>query len=158
MRIVFLLVDFQFFYKQRLEVKVLCENKFRLHSYSTPCADSYNFRVKIVRVTKFSSCAVCSHTLQFQKCLRKPVSRSKRKVGVLTIVQVLSAWTVQGVEFSCLLHQGRNFKVCQYFLLKGVQKYLKAVKIFLLINIVFQFHHVPCSFFVQFPVLAGKIK
>ena len=27
---------------------------------------------------------------------------------------------LEGVERSCPLHQGRNCKVCQYFLLKGV--------------------------------------
>ena len=38
---------------------------------------------------------------------------------------------LQGIEFSCPLHQGRNCKVCQYFLLKGVQEYLQSVQILL---------------------------
>ena len=58
-----------------------------------------------------------------------------------------------GVEFSCPLHQDRNCKLCQYFLLKGVKEYLMGVLIFQVIIIIFQFYQVPCSF-VQFQVLS----
>ena len=71
---------------------------------------------------------------------------------VLTIVRVLSASTAQGVMFSCPFHQGRNCKVCQYFILKGNLEYLKDLQIFLLINIIFQFYLVPCSI----PSFGGK--
>ena len=54
-----------------------------------------------------------------------------------------SAW---GVEFSQPLYQGCHCKVCQYFLLKGVQESLKGFRIFLLMNIIFRFYKVPCSF------------